>query len=121
MANSSKIGIMARYSGVSRFLENAREIFETAERVLETGGTPSNVSILMGGSGGIRIIAESDWPLESLQREHGAAMAYRVSGGADRVRVEGRNGPRTCHLETIAPAQIAKMLLNAAPCCYTVV
>ena len=104
---------------MSRFLENAREILEVAEGVLSAGETPSNVSILMTAGRGIRVIAESDWPLESLQREHGADMAFRVSGTQDKVSVDGRTGFRTCQFETLAPAQIAKFMLNAAPCSYS--
>lgn len=103
---------------MGRFFENAREILETAETALASGHTPSNLSILLGTKGGIRIIAESDWPLETLQREHGAELAYRVTGEPDRVSVDGRDGVRTCHFETTSPAQVARMLLNAAPRAY---
>jgi len=101
---------------VSRFVDTAVEILEAAENVLKAGETPSEVSILIGPEGAIRIVSDSDWPLESLRREHGARMAYRVSPNADRVSVDGRDGARTCHLETSAPARAARFLLNAAPC-----
>ena len=79
------------------------------------GETPSHLTILLGAEGGIRIVADSDWPLESLQREYGAHSAYRVTPTPERVCVDGRDGSRTCHLETASPAQVARMLLNATP------
>lgn len=100
---------------MSRFIENAVNILEAAENVMMTGQTPSPFSILLGAEGGIHIIAGSDWPLDSLQREHGAQSAYRVSPLSGRVSVDGREGSRTCHLETAVPAEIARQLLNAAP------
>ena len=101
------------------FIENAKQILEAAENAMISGHGCSPVAILLGTKGGIRIIADSDWPLESLQREYGAQMAYLVSGDLDRVAVEGRNGLRTCHLETAAPARVAHFLLNAAPAYYS--
>lgn len=103
---------------MSGFLDNARQIFETAENAMLAGEAPSELAILVGGEGGIRIIAGSDWPLESLQREHGASMAYQVSANSKGVRVVGREGVRTCQFETPAPAQTARLLLNAVPHCY---
>lgn len=104
---------------MSRFLDNAREILETAEHAMQAGQSPSQLAILVGVEGGIRIVAESDWPLEALQREHGAKMAYRVQTATDRVSVDGREGLRTCHFETAAPAQVARLLLNSAPVSYS--
>ena len=100
---------------MSRFIDNAVHILEAAENVMLTGQTPSPVSILLGHEGGIHIIADSDWPLDSLQREYGAQAAYRVSPLSGRVSVDGREGSRTCHLESAATAEIARQLLNAAP------
>jgi len=101
---------------VSRFVDTAVEILEAAENVLRAGQTPSEVTILIGSEGGIHMVADSDWPLESLQREHGARMAYRVSPATGRVAVDGRDGSRTCHFESEAPSRAARLLLNANPC-----
>ncbi len=76
---------------------------------MTAGETPSEFSILLGVDGGIRMVAGSDWPLESLQREYGARMAYRVTPHADRVSVDGVGQTRTCHFETAAPAQTARL------------
>ncbi len=115
----SKTAAGLRYSCVSRFIDNATDILEAAENVMMTGQAPSELAILLGVEGGIRIVADSDWPLESLQREHGAQSAYRVSSTSDGVRVEGREGLRTCHFETTTPAQVAHLMLNAVPRCYS--
>lgn len=104
---------------MSGFLDTARQILETAENAMLAGQSSSDLAILVGVKGGIRIIADSDWPLESLQREHGATMAYRVSTSSNRVSVDGREGPRSCHFETAAPAAAARLLLNAVPRCYS--
>lgn len=104
-----------RYIRVSRFLDTAQEILEAAENVMRSGEAPSEVAILLSTKGGVHMVMNSDWPLESLQREHGAERAYRVSGGTDRVQVDGRDGLRTCHFESVAPAQAARLLSNAVP------
>lgn len=59
------------------------------------------------------MIASSDWPLDSLQAHHGAAMAYRVSHDRDAVRVEGRSGASKCLIESPKPDQVARLLLGA--------
>jgi len=102
---------------VSRFVDNAMQILNAAESSVESGHTPSEMTILMTPQG-IRMIADSDWPLESLQLHHGAEMAYRVSQSAINVRVEGRAGSRTCLFETAKPEQAARALLHFRPNCY---
>ena len=71
------------------------------------------MTILIGAEGGIHMVADSDWPLDSLQSHHGAKMAYRVSQSASVVRVEGRENSRTCLFETVKPERAARILLNA--------
>jgi hypothetical protein len=90
------------------------QILNAAESAVESGHTPSDMTILMTPQG-IRMIADSDWPLESLQLHHGAEMAYRVSQSAIKVRVEGRAGSRTCMFETAKPEQAARALLQTPP------
>jgi hypothetical protein len=110
----------ARYSGVSQFLDNAREIFEAAETSAAAGHAPSEYTILIGAAqGGIRMIANSDWSLGALQREHGAQLAYRVSNVDGRLTVDGREGQRTCHMETTSASKTAQFLLNAVPAWHT--
>jgi hypothetical protein len=100
---------------VSRFVDNAVEIFDAAENAVRSGFTPSEMTILIGAEGGIRMLADSDWPLDSLQAHHGARMAYRVSQRATMVRVEGRAGSQTCLFETERPERAARHLLNRSP------
>jgi hypothetical protein len=100
---------------VSRFVDNAVEIFNAAESAVESGHTPSDLTILITPEGGIRMIADSDWPLESLELHHGARMVYRVSQSAAHVRVEGRAGSRTCLFETAKPERAARLLLPRTP------
>jgi hypothetical protein len=92
---------------VSRFAEQAEDILRAAE----SAGSPSDLTILVGQDG-IRMIADSDWPLDSLLWHHGAKTAYRVSERAGSVRVEGREGGMRCVMESAKPAQIARLLLG---------
>ena len=96
-------------------MDNAVEIFDAAENAARSGHAPSDMTILITQEGGIRMLADSDWPLDSLQLEHGAKMAYRVSQNASVVRVEGRAGSRTCLFETEKPERVARLLLNSTP------
>jgi hypothetical protein len=93
---------------VSRFAEQAQQILDTAE----SGESGSEMTILIGGEGAIRLFTDSDWPLDSLALEHGARTAYRVSHRNGSVRVEGRQGSRSCLLESKTPAQTARLLLG---------
>ncbi len=98
---------------MSRFVDNAVRILDAAENAVQAGHAPSPVTILITPEGGIHMLADSDWPLDSLQAHHGARMVYRVSQNASAVRVEGRAGARTCLFETAKPARIARLLLAA--------
>ena len=100
---------------MNRFFDHAEQILQAAESAVESGHTPSEMTILITPGGGIRMVADSDWPLDSLQLHHGAAMAYRVSQSASIVRVEGRAGSRTCLFETAKPERVARTLLQRNP------
>ena len=92
---------------MSRFAEDAESILKAAE----SAGSCSDMTILIGQNG-IRMIADSDWPLESLLWHHGANTAYRVTGSDGTVRVEGREGSRRCVLESASHAKTARLLLG---------
>ena len=99
---------------MSRFIENAENLLQAAESAAGSGNTPSDLTILITSEGAIRMIADSDWSLDSLQAHHGARMVYRVSGNHSKVRVEGRAGSRTCLFETAKPGRAARLLLGGA-------
>ena len=95
---------------MSRFAEDAQNILDAAE----SAGSPSDMTILLGPDG-IRMIADSDWPLDSLLRHHGVQTAYRVSERRGSVRVEGRDGyTRRCVLESVNHSETARRMLNRA-------
>jgi hypothetical protein len=100
---------------VSRFVDNAMQLLEAAESVVQAGHTPSDLTVLITDEGGIRMVTDSDWSLDALQLHHGARMAYRVSQTAAHVRVEGRAGSRTCLFETTKPERAARLLLQRPP------
>jgi hypothetical protein len=93
---------------VSRFADQAANILEAAE----SAGACSHMTILIGPQGAIHMIADSDWPLDSLARHHGAKTAYRVSESSGSIRVEAREGLRTCLMKSAKPSQIARFLLG---------
>jgi hypothetical protein len=78
----------------------------------ETAGSCSDMTILIAPDGTLHLIADSDWPLDSLTWHHGAKTAYRVSEQSGSVRVEGREGSRTCVMESMRPMQVARFLLG---------
>ncbi len=99
---------------VSRFFEDAANLLDAAECAAHSGQAPSHLTIVLGGEGGIRMIADSDWPLDSLQAYHGAASVYRVSGQNENIRVEGREGSRTCLFESPKRPSAAALILGGS-------
>lgn len=100
---------------VSRFLEDAANLLDAAESAVQSGNPPSHLTILLGCEGGIRMIADSDWPLESLQAHHGATAVYRVTDENTKVRVEGRDGRRSCIFESPKEPSAARWILRRSP------
>jgi hypothetical protein len=96
-------------------MENATSIFETAETAMAAGHVPTDMTIVIGQEGGIRLIAESDWPLDNLQAHLGAEMVYRVRHQDNSLRLEGRAGSRTCLFETEKLNGVARKLLAGRP------
>jgi hypothetical protein len=96
---------------VGRFTQHAANIFESAETALRAGQQLSDITIVIGREGGIRLIAESDWPLDTLQVHHGAQMVYRVRQQAETLSLEGRAGTRTCLFESKKLNGAARRLL----------
>jgi hypothetical protein len=99
---------------VSHLAEQARNLLDAAESASQHGQICSEMTILIGPEGNIRMVADSDWPLDSLARHHGARSAYRISEETGRIRVEGRDGTRRCLLESVPPSRIARLLLGSA-------
>jgi hypothetical protein len=96
---------------VDGLLRTAECLLEAAVAAVDSGHTPSQMSILVDSTGHIRMIAGSDWPLDSLGAYHGARLACRVTERDGRVRVEGRSGGRLCVLEVEEPRVVARRLL----------
>ena len=67
---------------MSLLAQQAQDLLEAATAAAAQGERCTEMTILIGPDGSIRMCAESDWPLESLAREHGARAAYRVTGNA---------------------------------------
>lgn len=91
------------------FFENARRILETAA----AADTTSETTIILTNEGGLRILADNDWPLERLVAHLGARSAYRVSARRGAITVEGRSRTQSCRLERVRypiPAGISQLL-----------
>jgi hypothetical protein len=86
---------------VSRFLQDAGEIFDAASHAADDGS--GALTILIHAQGQIHIVNGSESPIDSLQAQHGCSTAYRVTRGSGQVRVEGRNGSSRCVLEDSKP------------------
>jgi hypothetical protein len=97
---------------VGRFLDNAEKLLQTAESVRDGGSVETDWTILYVPEEGIRMLANCDWPLESLQAHYGAQMVYRIQQQESMVRVEGRAGSRACLLESEKPNWAARRLLS---------
>jgi hypothetical protein len=95
---------------VDAFTERATQLLEAAESAALRGEACSEMTILIGDDGAIRLLASSDWPLDSLAWHHGSRAVYRVSGRRGAVRVEGRAGARTCVMESARGAVAAGIL-----------
>ena len=89
---------------MSRFAEQAQQLLDAASAASARGEACPEMTILIGSGGGIEMIANSDWPLDSLMLERGARAVYRVTDGRGVVRVEGRDGSRRCVLEAAIKA-----------------
>lgn len=98
---------------MSRFLENAQRIFQTAEEAALAGLQPSEMTIFIGPEGGIQMISGTEWSLESLAWARGAQMAYRVSQQNHTVTVVGRAGSRTCLFRAETSNGTARQLLSS--------
>ena len=97
---------------MSHFEQTAATIFEAAECASAAGHSSSELTILVGAAGGISVVMDTDWSLESLQCDRGAKMAYRVSHNGGIVKVEGRAGSRTCVFEAKKTNRVARFLLS---------
>lgn len=96
---------------MDRFLDNAARIFEGGQSAVQAGYNESAWTVLIAREGGVRMVANSDWPLDSLARESGADMAYRVSVNGSHVTVDGVSHGRRCALQSEAPGAAFRRLL----------
>jgi hypothetical protein len=97
---------------VNGFLADAASIFEAAEAAANASHAPEDWTILVKPDGALRMIASSDWPLDSLAIEHNAQSAFRVEHRSSRVTVEGRRQGRTVRLVSTPRPLAARVLLG---------
>jgi len=95
------------------FATRASQILEAAESAASQGQPCSDLTIVLGHDGSLRMMAENDWPLDSLVGHLGANSAYRVSQIRGNIQVEGRDGTRHCRLQAVSAAETARRMLAA--------
>lgn len=95
---------------MSQFLTTAANLLDAAVAAHSVQAPAAGVTVLVDHGGGLTLLTQADWPLESLARERGAREAYRVHEGADRLFVEGRAGAKACLLSAAKPDEAARTL-----------
>jgi hypothetical protein len=88
---------------VSRFLEDAERVLETASINPADGGM-AGLAILIDAWGGMRMVDGSGWRPEALEAHYGAKTVYQVTRTPGGVRVTGRSGSQSCTLESARPS-----------------
>jgi len=83
---------------VESFFENACRILDVAATAAADG--PDEFAVLMGGDGGLRILMNQTFRLDSAAADAGAEIAYRVVRSKSGVRVEGHTRAQDCVLES---------------------
>ncbi len=90
---------------MSRFLEDAERILETAAAA--SCGEPSrNVAIMLDAAGCLRIVDSEGWTPEGLRSHYGASTLYQVTHSPGAVQVTGWSGARRCLLSAQNPAAV---------------
>ncbi len=97
---------------VSQFLERASQLLDAAESASARGEACSGLTVLIGHDGALSLIAQNDWPLDSLAEDRCSRTAYRVSESSGQLSVEGREGSRRCLLASTNTAATARLLLG---------
>ncbi len=100
------------------FLQDAESILNAAQSAAGATSNPTDFTILIGPEGGIHMLAESDWPLASLESHYGARTLYRVSQASGRITVEGRSGLARCRLQTKNPQAVRRIRKPLRAACW---
>ena len=98
-------------TNVSRLLDNATRILEAAETMRTAGHEAADWCILVGPSGELHMVADSDWSLDSLKKHHGASLAYRVRQQDGRICVEGKDDRRDIEISSNNSSRVVRLLL----------
>jgi hypothetical protein len=103
--------------GVDTFLRNAQEIFEVAR----AGGERADWALLIRPDGGLHLLMETPFSLDSAAAYAGARVAYRVTRSERGVRVTGQNGAQTCVLQEGSTAGFRRNALRDQALYFTTV
>lgn len=105
-------GTFADKRFVSRLLDNARGLLESAAEAAAAGCETGEYTIYVGPQGGLEMVVESDSSLESYTWNRGATAAWRITRRGGAVRVEGVSGEERCRLERSVSADLARRILS---------
>lgn len=95
------------------FLNFAQEIFDTARA--EHHPETADFALLILPDGGLHMIMEGAFALDSAAAQWGARAAYRVTRTEAGVRVEGKRGIQSCVLSEERGCEFRKALLRDQP------
>ena len=83
-----------------QFLENAQRLMAAAEGARDAGAEAESLTVAIGRDGAIRMLENTDWPLDRVASFHTAVMVYRVEQQGRDIVLEGRAPGRTCVLRS---------------------
>jgi hypothetical protein len=95
---------------VEHFLRDAQEIFDVA--MADRSGDAVDIALLIRPDGGMHVIMDSPFALDSAAASNGARMAYRVTRTERGVTVRGQKDGRTCVLQGCAARSFQKTALR---------
>lgn len=105
---------------VNSFSQNTETLMDVLEDAAAHGLSTETWTVFYAPEGGLRMIANDEGSLESLEWRHGASEAWRTSQAHGKLRVEALAGRQIHILEKPAPQSYFRSLVPDTPL-YTVV
>jgi hypothetical protein len=100
-------------SQVDHFLRNAQELFDVASA--DRSGDPTDIALLLRPDGGMHVIMDTPFALDSVAASRGARVAYRVTRTEASVTVVGQKDGRSCILQGASAGSFQRTALRDQP------
>ncbi|MDQ1469532.1 MAG: hypothetical protein QOJ99_1012 [Bryobacterales bacterium] len=81
----------------------------------DRSGDHADIALLIRPDGGMHVIMDTPFALDSAAASNGAMLAYRVTRTEAGVRVVGKKGGRTCVLQGSSAVSFQKAALRDQP------